>query len=75
MVRVRRGSEELVELQACIVPNELAAKKGLVLRSIDDPNYVVGFLDRTEAECYELQGTLPSLANFLSCFSCLPFDF
>ncbi|QCE09164.1 uncharacterized protein LOC114184929 [Vigna unguiculata] len=57
VVRVRRGSEELAELQACIVPNELAAKKGLVLRSIDDPNYVVGFLDRTEAECFELQAS------------------
>ncbi|RDX95603.1 hypothetical protein CR513_21850, partial [Mucuna pruriens] len=57
VVRVRRGSDELAELQACIVPNEFAAKKNLVLRSISDPNYVVGFLDRTEAECFQLQAS------------------
>lgn len=57
VVRVRRGSDELAELQACIVPNELASKKSFVLRSITDPNYVVGFLDRTETECYELQAS------------------
>lgn len=64
MVRVRRGSDEFVELQACIVPNDSTGKKQFVLRSIIDPNYVVGFLDRTEAECFELQGTLhqPQLA-------------
>ncbi|TKY48357.1 putative MTO1 protein [Spatholobus suberectus] len=56
-VRVRRGPDELVELQACIVPNEFTAKKSFVLRSITDPNYVVGFLDRTEAECFELQAS------------------
>nr|KYP58468.1 hypothetical protein KK1_013876 [Cajanus cajan] len=56
-VRVRRGSDELAELQACIVPNELAAKKSFVLRSISDPNYVVGFVDRTEAECFEIQAS------------------
>jgi len=65
-VRVRRGSEELAELQACIVPNEFTAKKNLVLRSISDPNYVVGFVDRTEAECFELQGTLIIYANLSS---------
>jgi hypothetical protein len=57
MIRIRRGSDELAELQACIVPNELTGKKQFVLRSIDDPNYVVGFLDRTEVECFEIQGT------------------
>ncbi|KHN30119.1 hypothetical protein glysoja_010497 [Glycine soja] len=57
VVRVRRGSEELAELQACIVPNEFTAKKNLVLRSISDPNYVVGFVDRTEAECFEIQAS------------------
>ncbi|XP_027340491.1 uncharacterized protein LOC113853950 [Abrus precatorius] len=57
VVRVRRGPDELAELQACIVPNDFAAKKQLVLRSICDPNYVVGFLDRTEAECFGLQAS------------------
>lgn len=61
MVRVRRGPDELAELQACIVPNDSGSggggKKQLVLRSISDPNYVVGLVDRYEAECFELQGT------------------
>ncbi|GAU17254.1 hypothetical protein TSUD_109690 [Trifolium subterraneum] len=60
MIRVRRGSDELAELQACIVPNELTGKKQFVLRSIDDPNYVVGFLDRTEVECFEIQASRSS---------------
>ncbi|KAI9081974.1 hypothetical protein K1719_036236 [Acacia pycnantha] len=53
-VRVRRGPHDFAELQACIVPND---KKQYVLRSITDPNYVVGFLDRTESECFQLQGS------------------
>ncbi|KAK7325053.1 hypothetical protein VNO77_29102 [Canavalia gladiata] len=57
VVRVRRGPDEMAELQACIVPNDFTAKKQFVLRSISDPNYVVGFLDRTEAECFELQAS------------------
>ncbi|KAK7272026.1 hypothetical protein RJT34_28370 [Clitoria ternatea] len=56
-VRVRRGADEVVELQACIVPNEFVNKKQFVLRSISDPNYVVGFLDRTETECFDLQAS------------------
>lgn len=28
-----------------------------MLRAIDDPNYAIGFVDRTEMECLELQGT------------------
>ncbi|KAK2425053.1 hypothetical protein QL285_035345 [Trifolium repens] len=60
MIRIRRGSDELAELQACIVPNELTGKKQFVLRSIDDPNYVVGFLDRTEVECFEIQASRSS---------------
>ncbi|RVX12837.1 hypothetical protein CK203_010029 [Vitis vinifera] len=56
-VRVRRGDDELAELQACIVPNESAGKKQYMLRAIDDPNYAVGFCDRTESECFALQGT------------------
>lgn len=60
MIRVRRGSDELAELQACIVPNDASGKKQFVLRSIDDPNYVVGFLDRTEVECFEIQASRSS---------------
>nr|DAD29879.1 TPA_asm: hypothetical protein HUJ06_031347 [Nelumbo nucifera] len=55
-VRVRRGTDEFIELQACIVPNESAGRKQYMLRSIGDPNYAVGFADRTEIECLELQG-------------------
>ncbi|XP_058761882.1 uncharacterized protein LOC131635286 [Vicia villosa] len=58
LVRVRRGIDEFAELQACIVPNDLSgSKKCYVLRSITDPDYLVGFLDRTEAECFQLQAT------------------
>ena len=56
LVRVRRGPHEFAELQACIVPNDSSGKKHYVLRSITDPNYVVGFLDRTETKCFQLQG-------------------
>lgn len=55
-VIVRRGSYEFAQLQACIVPNEAAGKKQYMLRAIDDPNYAVGFSDRTESECFQLQG-------------------
>ncbi|XP_061361397.1 uncharacterized protein LOC133305247 [Gastrolobium bilobum] len=57
LVLVRRGSDEFAELQACIVPNDSYGKKQYVLRSISDPNYVVGFLDRTETECFHLQAS------------------
>ncbi|KAI3407962.1 uncharacterized protein J3R85_020587, partial [Psidium guajava] len=57
LVRVRRGLDEFAELQACIVPNESAGKKQYMLRSIEDPNYAVGFCDRTEAECLHLQAS------------------
>ena len=67
LVRVRRGPDEFAELQACIVPNDSTGKKQYVLRSISDPNYVVGFLDRTEAECFQLQGTLS--VSYLPAFS------
>lgn len=63
-VRVRRGSESddelFTELQACIVPNEFGGRKNYMLRAIDDPNYAVGFVDRTEMECLELQGSRKS---------------
>lgn len=55
-VKVRRGRDEFAELQACIVPNEFAGKKQYMLRSIGDPNYAVGFVDKTETECLALQG-------------------
>ncbi|KAL3718663.1 uncharacterized protein LOC104421546 [Eucalyptus grandis] len=57
LVRVRRGFDEFAELQACIVPNETAGKKQYMLRSIEDPNYAVGFCDRSEAECLHLQAS------------------
>lgn len=67
-VRVRRGPYEFTELQACVVPSEFSGKsKQYMLRSIDDPNYAVGFVDRTEAECFELQATRTSrLVNALA---------
>ncbi|KAG6791027.1 hypothetical protein POTOM_000137 [Populus tomentosa] len=57
VVRVRRGRDELAELHACVVP-ESGYKNKYVLRSIEDPNYAVGFTDRSEAECFQLQGEL-----------------
>ncbi|KAI3688218.1 hypothetical protein L1987_81928 [Smallanthus sonchifolius] len=60
-VRVRRGSDEFAELTACIVPNGgSCGKKQYMLRSIDDPNYTVGFVDRTEADCLSLQASRTS---------------
>ncbi|XP_073063655.1 uncharacterized protein [Primulina eburnea] len=57
-VRVRRGADEYAELQACIVPGEqFVGRRQYVLRAIDDPNYAVGFFDRTESECFELQAS------------------
>lgn len=55
-VRVRRGRDESVQLHACIVPHEQAGWKQYLLRSINDPNYAVTFVDRMESECVELQG-------------------
>ncbi|KAE8682959.1 hypothetical protein F3Y22_tig00111231pilonHSYRG00058 [Hibiscus syriacus] len=60
LVRVRRGNDEFAQLQACIVPNEAAGRKQYMLRSIADPNYAVGFLDRTESECFDLQASRSS---------------
>ncbi|XP_077254126.1 uncharacterized protein LOC143893060 [Tasmannia lanceolata] len=59
-VRVRRGRDESVELQACIVPDKTVGRKQYMLRSIHDPNYAVGFVDRTEGECSTLQGSRSS---------------
>lgn len=59
-VRVRGGRE----LQACIVPHHASpgsgggsGRKQYVLRSLHDPNYLLGFVDRLESECLVLQGT------------------
>jgi len=56
-VRVRGGRE----LQACIVPHHGSpgggGRKQYVLRSLHDPNYVLGFVDRLESEYLVLQGT------------------
>ncbi|CAN6859993.1 unnamed protein product [Brassica oleracea] len=57
VVRVRRGSEDLSDLSACFVPNESAGKRRYMLRSIDDPNYTVGFSDRTESVCLGIQAS------------------
>ncbi|XP_021894234.1 uncharacterized protein LOC110811912 [Carica papaya] len=57
LVLVRRGSHEFVELQACIVPNESSGRKQYMLRSIGDPNYAIGFSDRSEAECLDFQAS------------------
>jgi hypothetical protein len=57
VVRVRRGppgpEREHKELQACIVPH---GRRTYMLRSVYDPNHVVGFADRSESECFALQG-------------------
>ena len=53
-VRVRGGKE----LQACILPHPAAGRKQYVLRSLHDPNYVLGFGDRLHSECLALQGTV-----------------
>ncbi|KAL8055440.1 hypothetical protein ABFX02_04G056100 [Erythranthe guttata] len=63
-VRVRRGGaeeHEFAELQACLVPgDQLVGRKQYVLRAIDDPNYAVGFVDRTERDCLNLQASRTS---------------
>ncbi|KAF7805385.1 uncharacterized protein G2W53_037546 [Senna tora] len=59
LVRVRRARapHHLPELHACIVPSD---KKQYVLRAITDPNYVLAFSDRTEADCFQLQASRSS---------------
>ncbi|WCJ36943.1 hypothetical protein M5689_018111 [Euphorbia peplus] len=66
LIKVRRGSDETAELQACVVPDS-GSRKQFILRSIADPNYTVGLSDRSEAECFELQASRGSrIANALS---------
>lgn len=70
-VRVRRGSHHFSELQACIVPgDQFVGRRQYVLRGIDDPNYAVGFIDRMESECLDLQGE-NRFSPFCFDFSCL----
>ncbi|KAF3331114.1 hypothetical protein FCM35_KLT04468 [Carex littledalei] len=58
VVTIRRGpmgpETERKELQACLV---LQGKRNYILRSVYDPNHIVGFADRTESECLALQGS------------------
>lgn len=58
-VRVRRGADsQTIELNACVVPDEkMEGRKQYVLRSIRDPNYSVGFVEKMESECLALQGS------------------
>jgi hypothetical protein len=71
-VRVRGGKD----LQACILPHPAGGRKQYVLRSLHDPNYVLGFGDRLESECLALQGNpnnrlLVCPKSHSSKFSCL----
>ncbi|CAD6242653.1 unnamed protein product [Miscanthus lutarioriparius] len=66
------SSGELVDaatearMQACIVPQESVGGGGIgrsrqyVLRSIRDPNYAVGLVDRMESECIAIRGSRSS---------------
>ncbi|XP_062222194.1 uncharacterized protein LOC133921368 [Phragmites australis] len=52
-------------MQACIVPQEAAVggigrSRQYVLRSIRDPNYAVGLVDRMESECIAIRGSRSS---------------
>lgn len=53
-------------MQACIVPQESVGGGGIgrsrqyVLRSIRDPNYAVGLVDRMESECIAIRGSRSS---------------
>nr|XP_010913929.1 uncharacterized protein LOC105039469 [Elaeis guineensis]XP_010913930.1 uncharacterized protein LOC105039469 [Elaeis guineensis] len=65
-VRARRAggndaaAAAAVELQACIIPHPAAGRRQYVLRSLQDPNYAVGFVDRSERECIAIQGSRSS---------------
>uniref|UniRef100_A0A0E0K4G7 Uncharacterized protein n=1 Tax=Oryza punctata TaxID=4537 RepID=A0A0E0K4G7_ORYPU len=66
------GTTTTARMQACIVPQEAAVGGGgammavvgrsrqYVLRSIRDPNYAVGFVDRMESECIAIRGSRSS---------------
>ncbi|XP_021728934.1 uncharacterized protein LOC110695986 isoform X1 [Chenopodium quinoa] len=59
-VRVRRGEFDSAVLVGCIVPEGRKKKQQYVLRAIDDPNYAVAFIDRSETECLQLQASRDS---------------
>ncbi|KAJ0988143.1 hypothetical protein J5N97_006499 [Dioscorea zingiberensis] len=61
-VKAQRAAGDSAELHACIVPRDPppGGRRQYVLRSIHDPNYVVGFVDRSESECIALQGSRSS---------------
>jgi hypothetical protein len=57
------GAATAARMQACIVPQESVGGGGIgrsgrqyVLRSIRDPNYAVGLVDRMESECIAIRG-------------------
>ena len=64
------GAATASRMQACIVPQESVGGGGggviglgrsgrqYVLRSIRDPNYAVGLVDRMESECIAIRGTV-----------------
>ncbi|WOL19228.1 hypothetical protein Cni_G28026 [Canna indica] len=65
LLKARRGraddpSAALMELHACIVPQPSAGRRQYLLRSIGDPNHVVGLVDRSESECIAFQGSRSS---------------
>ncbi|XP_039125665.1 uncharacterized protein LOC120261749 [Dioscorea cayenensis subsp. rotundata] len=61
-VKARRAAGDSAELHACIVPRDPPAggRRQYVLRSIHDPNYAVGFVDRSVSECIALQRSMSS---------------
>ncbi|URD96241.1 hypothetical protein MUK42_29241 [Musa troglodytarum] len=61
LLKARRGGEPsavIVELHACVVPHPPAGRRQYLLRSIRDPNYAVGLVDRSESECIALQNRM-----------------
>ncbi|CAN6280187.1 unnamed protein product [Urochloa humidicola] len=62
------GVATAARMQACIVPQESVGGGGIgigrsrqyVLRSIRDPNYAVGLVDRMESECIAIRGSRSS---------------
>ncbi|TVU10002.1 hypothetical protein EJB05_43505, partial [Eragrostis curvula] len=68
-VRVRGGRE----LQACVVPHHPGGgggRKQYVLRSMHDPNYLLGFVDRLESECLVLQALCFSNIDARDAYCC-----
>ncbi|KAJ1280734.1 hypothetical protein BS78_04G255600 [Paspalum vaginatum] len=60
------GAATAASMQACVVPQESVGGGGIgrsrqyVLRSIRDPNYAVGLVDRMESECIAIRGSRSS---------------